>query len=62
MMLVILLPLKGGDDVDMDMRDPGDMCRTMSQVDQHSWKRRRIGARVFVDCVDHIIIPKLTVR
>ncbi|NIS70018.1 MAG: hypothetical protein GTO12_14070 [Proteobacteria bacterium] len=48
--------------MEMDMRDPGDMCRTMSQVDQHSWERRRMGARVFVDCVDHIIIPKLTVR
>ncbi len=62
MMLVILFPLKGGDDVDMDMRDPGDMRRTMRELDEHSWKRRGIGARHFMDFLGHIIISRLTVR
>ncbi len=52
---------KGGDDVEMDMRDPGDMCRTMSQVDQHSWERPWMGVREAMGSLGHIIIPSLTV-
>lgn len=56
-----LFSSKGGDDVDMDMRDPGDMCRTMRELDQPSWKRPWIGAREAMGSLGHIIIPSLTV-